>query len=208
MGLMAKTTGSNDFDPIKQGVHYGVCFAIYDLGTTFNDRFGKSAHKIIMMWEVQDERMEIKGDDLPRAISKQYTLSLHEKANLRRDLEIIRGQPFTESELEGFDLKNVLGHTCQLQILHTKKDGKTYANVASVMGLAPGTSPLKPENPLKWFSLEEDADIPDSVPEWVAKLIQESDEWKGSQAKEHGEVPPAEEVDMGDDEPEDLDLPF
>ena len=58
----------------------------------------------------------------PFSIGKEYTLSLSSKSNLYKDLVSWRGKPFTEEELEGFDLSKLLGKPCQIQIIH--KQGK------------------------------------------------------------------------------------
>ena len=80
-------------------------------------------------------QIEIEGKDLPRAISREYTLSLHKKANLRADLESWRGKGFTDRELEGFDLENILGKNCMLNIIHKQTEKAIYANIVSVMPL-------------------------------------------------------------------------
>lgn len=53
-------------------------------------------------------------------------------------LESWRGKPFTPEELAGFDLKNVLGLSCFVGVVHETKGDKTYANLASVMKLPKG----------------------------------------------------------------------
>jgi hypothetical protein len=60
---------------------------------------------------------------------------LHEKASLRRDLESWRGRAFTDKELEGFDLENLLLKGCLINVIHEQRGGATFANVAGVMRL-------------------------------------------------------------------------
>jgi len=182
MGITAKAAGSGgDFEPLPEGVHVAVCFALYDLGTHTSTVYNKDQRQVLVMWEVPEERIEIERDgkalDLPWAISKFYTLSLHEKANLRRDLESWRGQAFKPADLEGWDLGAILGASCQLQVIHEEKGGKTRANVKAVMALPKGVKKLKPENEPRFFSFEDGAVIPDDTPEWVEKIIKESHEW-------------------------------
>ena len=40
-------------------------------------------------------------------VARVYTLCLHERAALRKDLESWRGRKFTEQELDGFDLEKL-----------------------------------------------------------------------------------------------------
>lgn len=213
MGLVAKDKGNGkDFDPVPQGVHRAICYGVYDLGTQFSAYYGKSAHKVLLQWELPDCRIDIEKDgdtqNLPRAQSKMYTLSLHEKSNLRKDLESWRGRMFTAQELEGFNLEKLLAAHCQLQIIHRKKEDKTYANVSLIIPAANGEKG-EPENPTRFFSLNDHGmDIPEGTPEWIIKIIQESEEYKAQDDTPTG----MDEPPWDDDAPppdDDLDqIPF
>lgn len=62
-----------------------------------------------------------------------YTVSLNEKANLRKDLEKWRGRKFSADELNGFDLESVIGAPAMLNIVHNEGDeGQVYANVNGI----------------------------------------------------------------------------
>src|SRR5208337_1405024 len=74
---------------------------------------------------------------------KRYTLSLHEKAALRKDLESWRGRTFTEEELKGFDVENVLDVPCLLNVIHNGTSGTVYANVSGIMKLPKSMQPIK-----------------------------------------------------------------
>lgn len=186
MALMAKERGGAEIEPVPAGVHVATCFGLVDLGIHANAVFGGEQHKILVQWELPEVRAEFERDgakvNQPRAISKRYTLSLSEKANLRRDLESWRGRKFTAPELAGFDLRALLGATCQLQIVHeTSKENRTYATIAAIMALPKGTPKPKPENPHSFFSFEEAGDklvMPVGLPEWITKIIMESREWR------------------------------
>ena len=183
MPLLASDKGGKGFDPVAEGVHNAVCYSVVDLGHHLDEKFGKRNHNILITWELPSERIEIEKDgvkhNLPRAISKKYTLSLNEKANLRKDLQTWRGRVFTEKELEGFDIKNLLGKSCMIQVIHNKKGDKTYANITAIMLLMKGVAPLTPENPLVFYSMEDHRDqIPKEVPEWVRDIIKTSDEFQ------------------------------
>ena len=186
MGLTAKQSGNGSFEPVKEGVHQAMCYAVYDIGTHYNERFSKSVHQCVISFEIPSERIEIEKDgkklDLPRAISKTYTVSLHEKAELRKDLERWRGKMFTSAELDGFDLTNLLGANCMIQVIHKEKGGKTYANIAGIMSLASGMTKKTPENAIVYFSFEDDVQIPENAPPWIADLIKSSEEWKELQS--------------------------
>lgn len=207
MGLIAKSSGGN-FDPLPEAVYNAVCFWIIDLGHHLDEKFGKRPHSVLIGWETPAERIIVERNgekvELPRMISKKYNLSLNEKANLRKDLQTWRGRVFTEQELEGFDIKNVLGKSCMIQVIHNKSGEKIYANIAAIMPLMKGVAPLTPENPPVFYSIADHQDqIPAGVPDWVRDTIKTSDEWQAFTPVEESYHP------VGDDGPgNDDDVPF
>ena len=110
-------TGSNkgDFKQVEPGSHLARCYRIIDLGTQQDEWQGETKHfrKVMIEWEVPAETIEIDGIQKPLTISRWYTASLGKKANLRRNLEGWRNKAFTDEELAGFDLKNVLTKPCR-----------------------------------------------------------------------------------------------
>jgi hypothetical protein len=139
MSLTVKSSGNGDFEITPEGTYVGRCIKVIDMGTqTTTGQFGtKSQKKVMISWELLDDDIKMQ-DGRPFAASQFYKASLHEKAQLRKDLEAWRGKKFTEQELEGFDLNNVLGTYCMLQVVHSS-DGQ-YANVNAIMSYK-GTKP-------------------------------------------------------------------
>lgn len=202
MALVAKKPEGADIEPIEAGPHQAICIRYYDLGTQYMEMFDKSARKVMVMWEIPDSRIEIEGKDLPRAISREYTLSLHKKAALRADLESWRGKTFSEPELEGFNLDKLLGTNCMLNIIHKTNDKGTFANVAGVMPLMKDMKKRKPENPLVSFSFDDaEIEIPKGTPQWIEDKIKASNEWdalmKGDSPKQEPDFdePPIQKED-------------
>lgn len=193
MGLIAKSKGGGSMKPVSEGMHHGICYGIWDIGTHYKERHSKWVHECIIVWELPEERGVFDGKDLPRAISNKYTVSLSQKAILRKTLETWRGRAFTEEELTGFDIKNVLGANCYVQVIHNKKDDKTYANIVGVTPLPKGTAKREPENPVKFFSFEDGTNIPDGTPDWIADQIKSAKEWGGGATQPDDEAPPPED---------------
>ena len=114
MGLLAKRPEGSDIELIPEDTYQAVCYAVVDFGTqhlTFGD-VSVDKERILIGWEIPTLRIEIERDgkklDLPRATSKQFTLSLHPKSLLRPLLEQWRGKAFTKNEEQGFHLSNLL----------------------------------------------------------------------------------------------------
>lgn len=171
--LLAKDAGG-DFDQAPIGNHIAICYQVIDLGfqeEVYQDQV-KSVHKIFLAWELCSELME---NGNPFSVNNFYTLSLSNKSNLRPMLESWRGKAFTESELEGFDLKNILGAPCMLNVIHKprKKDNALRAVIGSVSPLVKGmTKPVMANEPL-FYSIDDDVNglVFNRLPEWLQKKI-------------------------------------
>jgi hypothetical protein len=142
MPIIAKGGDSKTYTPAPEGVHQAVCVDVIDLGMVksqfADDKTGepKVQHKVNVVWQIGDKR----DDGKRHQLYKRYTLSLHEKAALRHDLESWRGRAFTFDELAGFDVEKLIGANALVNVQHRKsQDGsRTYANVVAIMPLAKG----------------------------------------------------------------------
>jgi hypothetical protein len=172
-------SGGGDFEQPPVGTHVARCIKIIDIGTQKGEYQGKATSKrqCIVGWELPTELMtegEFAGK--PFTVSKFYTASLGEKANLRKDLQNWRGRDFTDAELSGFDSKNILDKCCLVGLTPNDK-GKI--RVTAVMALPKGTTPPARINPIVYFSLDEfDQAVFDSLSDGYKKLISVSPEYQ------------------------------
>lgn len=191
MGLKASDSGGGNFKPVPPGSYIARCVQVIDLGTqTSSGKFGqKSAHKLRITWEVfgdEDDPLVVErdGKKLPMTVSKEYTVSLHEKAGLRRDLAAWRGRDFSEEERQGFSVDKLLGVYCMLNVTNDEaNNGKTYANVAGIAPLPKALAANKPAgvHELVRFDLDEpDMEVFESLPEWLQKRIEQAPEYSDS----------------------------
>jgi len=144
MPIIAADSGGKDFTPAPEGLHSAVCVDVVDLGlqpNTFNPE--KPQHKIRIVWQIEEIDL---ANGKRFQVSQMYTLSLHEKASLRKDLEGWRARKFSAEESKGFDVEKLLGVPCQVQVIHnvSEKNGKTYANVQTIVPLGKGMDRLTP----------------------------------------------------------------
>lgn len=174
MSLIVKDSGGGgDFEMPPEGNHVAVCYQIIDLGPQNTDYGVKS--KIRISWELTHELMTT-GDSAgkPFSVSKKYTPSLNEKAILFKDLVSWRGRQFTTEELDSFDLANILGAPCMVNVTYNKsQDGsKTYANVSAITQMPKGMEKPAPVNPLvKFDSTDHTPEEYQALPEWLRKTI-------------------------------------
>jgi len=177
--IVTNTDGGGTFEHAPVGSHIARCIKIIDLGTQKGEWQGEAnfKHKIIIAWELPNELMsegEFKGK--PFSVSKFYTASLGEKASLRKDLANWRGRDFSEQELLGFDLKNILGKPCMVSVTLSDK-GK--ARVSGVMAAPKGVPVPEQINPSVHFSLQEfDQKVFDSLSDGFKNMIMVSPEYQ------------------------------
>jgi hypothetical protein len=196
MGTVARASSGEGFEIPDAGAVVGRCYMVADLGTQDTTFKGtpKKAHKVLLAWELAEKM----SDGRPFAISSRYTLSLFDQAILRQHLESWRGRSFTEAELEGFDVKNVLGAYCLLSIVHNKDGDKTYANVKGIMPVPKGMEKPAPVNKDVYFDVDT-GDL-NTIPEWVQNVVKKSDEYKARMGG-NGSKPAGKFDDMEDDRP-------
>lgn len=195
--------GGGDFEQPPVGTHVARCVKLIDIGTQRGEYQGKATMKrqVIVGFELPNELMQ-EGDyaGKPFSVSRFYTASLGEKANLRKDLANWRGRDFTEDELRGFDSKNILGKPCMLSLTPNDK-GKV--RITGVMALPKGTPVPEQINPTVYLSLEPEEFNPEvfeALSEGYKKLIKASPEWTELQ-KPRTPKTPGRFDDMEDDIP-------
>lgn len=169
---------TKEFSVTPAGNHFATCYRVVDLGTQKGEYQGKATfkHKIMVTWELPDELME---DGRPYSISQRYTLSSSKKATLRNHIESWRGKPFSDEEFGTFDIGKLIGHSCLLNVVHTVKPDKTYANIVSIGALPKGMTKRSLINLAAYFSLNEfNQEIYDSFSEGLKATIALSPEYQ------------------------------
>jgi hypothetical protein len=144
MALIATENGGKEFTPAPEGLHPAVCVDIVDMGEVENKfKPGTKQHKCRIVWQIAETDPD--NEDKRFIVSGFYTVSLNEKANLRKDLENWRGRKFTSEELKGFDLEKLIGVNCQINVIHYQKPGgPTYANVETIVPIGKGMARMVP----------------------------------------------------------------
>lgn len=181
---------------VPAGTHIAVCHRITDIGTQPDTGYGEK-RKIVINWELPHELINIDGAEKPMSISKIYTCSLNKKASLRQHLKAWRGRDFTAEELKHFELRNILGKGCQVNVVHNE-EGR--ANVEGVVALPKGQPQPSPVNPLTEYSVDDgNNEIYKTLPEWLQKMCAACLEWNGggkAEASTEAERPPIDDEDV------------
>jgi len=216
MALIAKESGDGgSFTPVPEGTHLARCYRIIDMGTQKTEFEGnvKLLPKVMIQFEVHGEDAEgnpiITGKGEPMSISKNYTLSLADKATLRKDLQTWRGKEFTADELRGFELKNILGAWAMISVVRKAgNNGKEYTNIAGVMSVPSAIKKAglpQHHNDLKLFSIDEpDMALFGTFSNSIKAKIEASPEWQARK----GTKPKQSSDSSGFDDMEDDLIPF
>ncbi len=185
MAIIATNTGGSSYEPIPSGSYPARCYSMVHLGTIEENILGvvKKLNKVRITWELPTELKVFKEEngEQPHVISKEFTLSLHEKATLRNFLKNWRGKDFTEDEAKAFDIEKLVGAPCMLNITHKKsKDGtKTYAEIGSVSTLPKGLAcPAQINESFVWTYENFDIQKFNSLPDYLRNKMVNSDEYK------------------------------
>ena len=202
MGLTV-SSGGGDYESLKPGRYQAICYKIVDVGTRMESFKGGPEKKrtlVYLYWEVTHIQMGNDGEEFwdeitmsdgrPFSISKKYTASLNENATLHLDLKSWRGKPFTAEQLKSFDIENLLGKTCELEVIgYQKQDGSQGVAVESVYKPDGGVKNVSTINDKEAFDLDlyklefTGKSCPDSkrmldiyydLPDWMKDLIDNS----------------------------------
>ena len=189
-----------DFKPVPEGTHAAICDMMVDLGMQDGGTYGPK-HKVYIRFQIPSVRIEgeYNGEtyNRPAVTGIQLTVSLSKNSNMRPLLESWRGKKFTAEELREFDVTKVAGVPALINIVHEEKDGKTYANIASIMPL-PKEMP-KPVLEGEVIVHDDEHDRYDDLPEWLQKKI--DDQLDDEPATQTRPQPAAFDDDLDDDVP-------
>lgn len=217
MSLTVSYSPSAAFKRVPAGQWPARCVGVIDLGTQSTQYPGEDAkmqRQVMLQFEVygEDEQgvsltVEHEGAEVPMQIStRRMTMSLNEKANLRKTLHAWRGRDFTPEELKGFSIAKLIGAPALLNVVHEEgKNGKTYAGIFSITPLPSAMKKGLPPAATKTvvFDLDEfDTETFDGLSEYLQNIIKESVEFKDRKPPAQKAAPVGETFsDMEDDLP-------
>lgn len=189
MAITATSTPTTTREPIPAGLYPARCYQMIHIGTVEESFEGvaKKVNKVRIGWELPTETRVFKEEngEQPCVISKEYTLSLHEKSALRSMLKSWRSKDFTEEEALAFDITKLLGVPCMINISHKKSaDGtKTYDNISAVTPMPRGMDCPPPINPRLVFEHDSpNMEVLEALPDFIKDKVKSSDEWKARHA--------------------------
>lgn len=185
MAIKSKST----YEPrelIEAGMYVARCYQMLEIGTNEENFMGdtKRLCKVRIGWELPELQKVFKEENglQPHVISKEYTLSMNEKANLRKDLESWRGKKWTDEEANDFDITKLIGAPCLLNITHkaSKKDATVfYEEISSITPLMKGqVCPPAVNKPMILSYDDWNEELFNSLPDFIKNKIISSEEYQ------------------------------
>jgi len=134
--ITAKGSDSK-FQAHPEGQYVAVAVDTIDLGErveSFPGKPDKLAHKCAIVFRTGERNTET-GEYID--VAREFTVSMGEKANLRKFLEQWRGKPYSSEQVEaGVPLHKLTGNPGLLSVAQKiSGGGRTYANIVSCVGV-------------------------------------------------------------------------
>ncbi len=169
---------------VPEGTHVATCYSLLHLGhvpNTYPGAENPTINKIRLTWELPELLNVFKeGEEArPYSISQEYTLSMGDKANLRKAVESWLGKKFSDAEAVNFDVEELVGKSCMLGVVHIEtKAGNPFAVVNSVMRLPASvkTEQINKSKIITWDTMT--VDIFNKLPTFIQDKMKTSTEYK------------------------------
>lgn len=166
--------------PIEPGVYIAVCVGVVDLGEQYSEKFKNYANKLMFIWELPEELIEVDGEQKPRQLSKEFAFSVSKKGNLRAFLSSWNTVTYTDESFGEVDVFDQLGTGCQVSV--ALNETGEYSNVVNVMALPKGvTAPMAVAPFVRWDMEHWSDETFGTLPEWIQEKIKKSTQYQ----KEH-----------------------
>jgi hypothetical protein len=172
---------NQSFDPVPAGNHVARLYEIIYLGTIPTTWEGqeKMTDKIRLGFELCNERKEFKEGEgeKPFSISREFTYSFGAKGNLRPFIDGMTGTKMVDGEHP--DLEALLGEACLLNVVHTEKQGNTYANIQGASPLPKGMVAPDLFNETRMIDINSTPwDVINALPDFILKKMYSSEEFE------------------------------
>lgn len=179
--MKVKARAKPKLPQMDPGVYMAVCIGVVDLGEQYSEKFKNYSNKVLFIFEFPEERVEVDGEDKPRWMSREFTISQSKKSKLFEFVGSWNGVQYTAESFGEVELFDQIGKPCQLQLV-TSESGE-YTNIAAVMQLPKGVKVERKETDTYAFDTEEwDDSVFERLPDWIRERIMKSTQYQNSHA--------------------------
>lgn len=185
MAIIATKGEKKVFDPVPAGNHVARVYRVLHIGTIPKNYKGeeKMVDTLVIGFELPNETKVFKEErgEEPYVISRELSLSMNEKANLRHLVEGMLGVVLKDEEAESFDVLSLMGKTCLINVVHekAKTSENVYANIQGASPLPKGmTCPDAVNDPQVLDYDNWDAVVYGNLPGFLKEKVESSEEFK------------------------------
>lgn len=185
MPLYPQTSAKTQRELVPEGNHPARIYEVIEVGTVEGSWMGqpKMNYNVRIGFEFPTKKFmfsEEKGLQ-PFVLSREMSLSLGEKANLRKIVEAVEGRKLTEAEAVNYDVTTIIGKPLLVTVSHTEpnNEGIQYANATTFSGLIEGLTVSNLYNPTRLLTYEEwKQETFDGLPQFLKDKISATPEYK------------------------------
>lgn len=166
MGLTVSPTKNKEREKVPEGVHFGRCYGVVDIGHQNTEFAGQKKIKaqVVLLFELSHKMT----DGRPFGHSKICTLSSHEKSTLHSIVHALTGKKISDSSQTEFQLQELINKVCMLQYSDNAENDYPDVN----LGPAPSGTQFDPVNPNVIFDCDQpDMKVLESLPQWIIEKI-------------------------------------
>lgn len=184
-------TNTVNYTPVPKGTHLARIYQIIHVGTIPNF-MGEYKNTVRIAFELPTETRQFKEGEpeKPFSIAKNYTLSTHERAGLRKVIEACIGTTLQDEEAIAFDVTELIGKVCLVTVTHKQRkqgDG-VYSLIDTVSPIVKGMQIPDAVNQSVIFDYGDNfsEDLLEALPDFLKKDMKESDEYRARIAMDKG----------------------
>lgn len=155
---------------ISQGQHVGRIYSVIILGTVPDTYMGVTKQMLKAQITIEtDQHHQFDDGVKPLVYSQKFTLSMGDKASLRKFVNQVLGQTLNDAQAKTFNVFSLIDKSINVVVSHVEKqNGNGMKEVlTSIMPLMNGQQPPQPFNPiLYWYYDAPFLASPDAVAMW------------------------------------------
>lgn len=198
---MKITNESSPKELVPEGNYVSRCVRIVDLGTQVHPTYGPK-RKINLAFELLGEEDE---EGNPLFVYRNFSAVLSPRSSLAKVIKSWLGETIEKGE--SFDLEELLNQPCMVNVVHNEgEDGTVYANVDTITKVPKQMGKVPKAKATDQFCLfltknEFDAEIFDSLPDFLKDKIKATDEYKALVGKSKKKSRDEDEDEEEDEKP-------
>jgi len=199
------TPNESSYNLLEAGSYPTRLYTVIHIGRVPLERQGetKMIDKVRLTFEFPTETKVFKEEkgEQPYVLSCEFTLSMHEKASLRKFLEGWQGKRMSDMEAINTDIEEWIGREGLANVVHSEgKNGNTYANIQSISPLPKGLVCPPAVNPPFVLNYAEQwsQEKFDGLPDFIKEKIRQSDQYIAKYSNKNEAAGPSEEIHLED----------